>query len=384
MNSYKVSAHAPERLNSRIFNTIQERWNYLLTLHPSKGTTYLNQLESQLAKMSRASRAFACATLPDAYSVALRTLPIPAGSKIAISGFGSDAAAHAILWAGYKPLFVDVSLETGTIDPASFCIALKDDVHALILTEPFGSREHLDEIGRLCLNHGVHVIEDARYGLGLDHRPDLVHWTIVGFETPSLCPGLSNEAALLTSNLSLAASATEIFAGGATLKGMTVQPSSVSRMSMFSASLIHAKLEVSGQGKAMRENFAAWYATAFSSWAKTGKITLFRLSKENIWPFFPCRVHGATNRDEVVALLRSAGIEAVAPPLMLATQPLFKPWLTGTLPNAERLTRETLFLPLHSELTPKEFEFVLGRMTEWLRGGTRPTLSPLVSSSSHR
>lgn len=91
------------------------------------------------------------------------------GPYVIMPSFTFAAAAHAVLWAGLKPLLVDVDPERWTVDPDAEERALAvhgDAVAALMPYATFGTCLDLHRYDRLARHYGTPVVVDAAASLG--------------------------------------------------------------------------------------------------------------------------------------------------------------------------------------------------------------------------
>ena len=95
---------------------------------------------------------------------------------VSISGAGTgtevlcDPIVHfggvAALYFNAVPRFVDVRYDTYLMDPASVRANITDKTRALIVTNLWGLTAELDELRRICDEHGIFMIEDCAHNIG--------------------------------------------------------------------------------------------------------------------------------------------------------------------------------------------------------------------------
>ena len=74
--------------------------------------------------------------------------------------------AQMVIYAGFKPVFADVSAETFALDPTSFRAKITLDTKAVLPVHIFGYAAPMTEICDLARERGIFVIEDAAQSLG--------------------------------------------------------------------------------------------------------------------------------------------------------------------------------------------------------------------------
>ncbi|MCW6509034.1 aminotransferase class I/II-fold pyridoxal phosphate-dependent enzyme [Lichenifustis flavocetrariae] len=91
------------------------------------------------------------------------------GPYVLMPSFTFAAAAHAVLWAGLKPLLVDIEPESWTADRAQeerLLAAHGDEIAAIMPYATFGTCLDLDRYDRLSDRYDVPVVIDAAASLG--------------------------------------------------------------------------------------------------------------------------------------------------------------------------------------------------------------------------
>jgi dTDP-4-amino-4,6-dideoxygalactose transaminase len=99
-------------------------------------------------------------------------MPVPTRSLVVMPSFTFPAAACAVVWAGFAPLFVDVDPESWQLDPARLGEALArhdGGVAGVLAGSTFGTPAPpvmRAEWRRLCAEHDVPLIVDSAAGFG--------------------------------------------------------------------------------------------------------------------------------------------------------------------------------------------------------------------------
>ncbi|MEF2230127.1 MAG: DegT/DnrJ/EryC1/StrS family aminotransferase [Pseudodesulfovibrio sp.] len=78
------------------------------------------------------------------------------------------APVYAAIYAGLDPVFADVRMEDGAIDPASVSQLLENDssIGAVVAAHMYGNPASLDELAVCCARFGARLIEDAAPAVG--------------------------------------------------------------------------------------------------------------------------------------------------------------------------------------------------------------------------
>lgn len=105
--------------------------------------------------------------------VALKLFDLPPGSEVITTPLTFAATAHAIHWNGLRPVFVDVSPDTLTIDPASVEKAITPLTSAILGVHVYGTVCDVDALQSIADKHELRLIYDAAHAFGttINGRP---------------------------------------------------------------------------------------------------------------------------------------------------------------------------------------------------------------------
>lgn len=93
--------------------------------------------------------------------------PGPAGeAEVIVPSFIFLAAPAAIVWAGLRPVFVEIDPDTFTVDPAAVAAAVTPRTAAILGCHTFGCPCDVAALERISAETGVPLVIDAAHGLG--------------------------------------------------------------------------------------------------------------------------------------------------------------------------------------------------------------------------
>ncbi len=94
------------------------------------------------------------------------------GRRVFCSDFTSASAAAPILYEGGEPVFIDASMGDWNMDPEVLAIAFDQfpDVKLVVYAHLYGFPGRIDEIKKICQDHGALLIEDASESLGAQYK----------------------------------------------------------------------------------------------------------------------------------------------------------------------------------------------------------------------
>ena len=101
-------------------------------------------------------------------------LGIGYGDEVIVSPYTMTACALAPLIYGAIPVFADVELETGCLDPNSIIKKVSKNTKAIIVVHQFGIPANMDAILEIAKKHNLKIIEDCAQAHGCLYKGKLV------------------------------------------------------------------------------------------------------------------------------------------------------------------------------------------------------------------
>jgi len=129
------------------------------------------EFESALARHlggGRAVRALTSAT--EGLEIALLACGIGAGDEVIVPAMSFAASANVVVRTGAKPVFVDVELASRNLDVALVERALTGRTRAIMPVHFSGLAADMDALLAIAGRRGLRVVEDAAHAIGTRHR----------------------------------------------------------------------------------------------------------------------------------------------------------------------------------------------------------------------
>jgi dTDP-4-amino-4,6-dideoxygalactose transaminase len=145
-----------------VIDTLRSDW---ITTGPKTA-----RFESEFAAFVQAPAALALNSCTAGLHVALATLGIGPGDRVATTTMTFAASVNVIEHVGAVPLLVDVEPDTLNLSPAQLEAALTPDVRAIIAVHYAGHPVDMDAISAIARRRGIPVVEDAAHALPASHR----------------------------------------------------------------------------------------------------------------------------------------------------------------------------------------------------------------------
>lgn len=231
--------------------------------------TEVTAFEAEFAAYQGARSCIALANGTDALEIALRTLGIGPGKRVALvanAGFYGSTAVHAV---GAEPVYVDVDAATLTMAPAALQAALATGVDAVIVTHLYGQMADIEPIAAMAADSRVPLIEDCAqaHGATRDGRRAGSFGDIgcFSFYPTKNLGAIGDGGAITTSSAELETRARRLRQYGWSSKyHVTEAGGRNSRLDELQAAVLREKLPLLDTWNARRRDIAARYNAAFA------------------------------------------------------------------------------------------------------------------------
>ena len=324
------------------------------------------ELEREIAALSHARHAVACASGTDALLLPLMALGLEAGDEVIVPAFTFFATAGAVHNAGGTPVFVDIEPGTLNVDPAAVEAAVTPRTRAIIAVHLYGQMAATERLAAIAERHGLTFIEDAAQAIGARRRVG-GEWRMAGetgtVGTLSFFPsknlgGWGDGGMMLVGDDALAERLRRLRLHGGAKQYHHDEVGLNSRLDTVQAAVLLVKLRYLAGWSAARRAHAARYDALL---APVGAVTAPPVDPANEHIFHQYTIR-AERRDGLVEHLKARGIGcAVYYPTALHLQPCFAHlgYRRGSLPVTEAAMADVLSLPIYPELTAAQQDLVV-------------------------
>ncbi|MBX2970762.1 MAG: DegT/DnrJ/EryC1/StrS family aminotransferase [Cyclobacteriaceae bacterium] len=327
----------------------------------------VKSFEQELSKYLGAEHVIGCANGTDALQVALMALNLPSDAEIIVPAFNYVAAAEVVALLKYKLVFCDVDERLFTLDVEDVKRKITSKTKVIIAVHLFGQAVPMEELMALAAEHNLVIIEDNAQAIGADYmfkdgsRKKL--GTIGHIGTTSFFPSKNlgcygDGGAITTNDTELASTMRSIAGHGQSKKYFYERVGVNSRLDTLQAAILRVKLKHLYAYIEKRQQAAKIYTKKLStlSWLKTPEHASY---STHVFHQYTIQVLGK-DRDEVSTQLKAAGIPSmIYYPVALHQTPAYQSMQTGNLPVSERLSTYVLSLPMHTELTSDQVQYIV-------------------------
>lgn len=336
----------------------------------------VSMLASELSAYLGVKHTIPCANGTDALQIALMALGLKPGDEVITPSFTYIATVEVVALLGLTPVFVDVHPDSFTMDADCVRKAITPKTKAIIPVHLYGQSADMHAILAVANEHGIPVIEDNAQAIGGSYTfPDgrTVKTGSMGtisctsfFPSKNLgCYG--DGGAIFTNDDALAEKLKMIANHGQKVKYYHELVGCNSRLDTMQAAILRVKLPHLDEYCAARQKAADYYDNAFASNPKL--TTPYRAPYSNhVFHQYTLKVNGF-DRDELYKQITERGIPCmIYYPVPSHKQNMLKEFGTAEthLPVTDALNKCVISLPMHTELTEEELEYITQNVLEIL------------------
>jgi UDP-2-acetamido-2-deoxy-ribo-hexuluronate aminotransferase len=313
-----------------------------------------------------------CANGTDALQIAMMALNLQPGDEVITASFTYVATAEVIALLRLKPVLVDVLPGTFNIDPEAVKKAITPKTKAIVPVHLFGQCADMEPLMALAKEHGLYVIEDTAQAIGAVYTfsdgSTAKAGTMGDIGATSFFPSKNlgcygDGGALYTHNDALAARMRMIANHGQTVRYYHDSIGVNSRLDSIQAAILRIKLRRLDQYNAARNAAAAFYDNAFE--AMEALQTPARAAQStHVFHQYTLVTNGIDRfaLQEYLAEHKVPSMVYYPVPLHMQKAYTDQRYKEGDFPVTEALCKSVISLPMHTELSAEQLEYIVGHV----------------------
>ena len=344
----------------------------------------VRRLEQMICDYTGARYAIATGNATDSLIISLMASGIGPGDEVIVPCYSFFASLSCVLHVGATPVFVDIEPGSYAIDASAIEAKITARTRAIMPVHLFRQMADMTAILEIAARYNILVLEDSAEGTGMRYGGR--HAGLIGaigvlsfFPTKTL-GALGDAGMILTDDPAYAERARRIADNGRDEQGIAQVIGFNSRMDDLQAILLRLRMQTLPQEIEWREHCAALYERGLVDLApmvETPRI-LARPASQDVVNY--AYVIEADWRNELIEHLTQCGIGTeVYYPRPLHLQPCCQHlgYGVGDFPVAEAASKRALGLPLYSDLSEVDIEYVCSAIIGFYRAqaGQSRTLS---------
>lgn len=328
----------------------------------------VQRFEEAYAAYCGTEHAIATSNGTTALHAALEAMGVGPGDEVIVPAFTFVATANAVLYAGARPVLVDVLRETFTLDPETLDRAITKDTKAIIPVHLYGQAADMEAITRIAREKDIKVLGDAAQAHGAGTGGKRVGG-LGDAETFSFYPTknmTSGEGGMITTNDEEFAKLARSIVNHGRARSALGSYDHLRRGHNFRLTDVHAAIglaqldKLEGFNKRRTEN-ARRYDRAF---AKLETIKPPKVDLGNIHVYHQYTLT-CDERSVVTDHLKAHDVGfGIYYPRALHTYPHLEPFGHSRLEDAAWLADHVVSIPVHPGLSDDDVETVIQRVME--------------------
>lgn len=336
----------------------------------------VKKFEEEFANYIGTEYAVAVSSGTAALHISLLALGVGQGDVVITTPATFISTANAIVYVGAKPIFVDISLSTYTIDPNEIEKTIKNyknRVKAIIPVHLYGYPSNMDEIMEISEKYGIPIVEDACQAHGAEYKNKKLgsFGDAAAFSFyPSKNMTVAGDGGMITTNdYNIAEVAKQLRDVGRSKNNSYLHDfiGFTARMNTVNAAIGKVQLKYLDKWNRKRRRIARRYSKELEG---VGDIILPPKGDRKIKPVWHLYVIRTKYRDELKKFLEERGIQSgIHYPVPVHLQPPYRKmgFSEGLFPNSERWAREVLSIPLHPKLSDEDVGYVIESIKEFYK-----------------
>lgn len=334
-------------------------------------------LEQEFARLTGREHAIAVNNCTAGLHLAVLSLGLVPGDEVLVADYSFPATAHAVLYAGGVPKFVDVRPETATIDVSLVSEQVTDRTRGIIGVDALGVPADWDRLEKIAAEHGLWLLEDAACSVGglFRGRPCGSFGDVAVFSLHARKGVTSGEGGVIvTDDADIAARMRNLSCFG--MRSALARQDAFSlevpdfadlgynyKLSDILAAVALAQLSKLDEFLLERRRLAVRYGELLGPIAGVGTPQIPD-DRQSTWQTYAVTLADGIDRDEVVIELRNRGIGCNIGTYALHAQSLYGE--TRSFPESARLFAQHLALPMYFGLHEEDLVRVTDTLVEVL------------------
>lgn len=315
-----------------------------------------------------------CANGTDALQIALMALGLQPGDEVITASYTYIATVEVMALLRLKPVFVDVDADTFTMNIDSVKAAITPKTKAIVPVHLYGQSAHMEPLLALAKEHNIPVIEDNAQAIGGSYTfsdgRTVKNGTMGIISCTSFFPSKNlgcygDGGAMFTNDDALAEKLRMIANHGQKVRYYHEMVGCNSRLDSIQAAVLRIKLKHLDEYCDARRAVADYYDNAFKG--NPSIVTPYRAPySHHVFHQYTLQLKNV-NRDDVPAKLADRKIPSmIYYPVPCHKQNMLKDFggADYVLPVTDMLQDCVISLPIHTEMTTEELEYITKNFIE--------------------
>ncbi len=337
----------------------------------------VNEFAGKLEKYLEVRHVIPCGNGTDALQVALMALNLNPGDEVVTTPFTFISTIEVIKLLGLKPVLIDIEEDSFILDAQKILPAITEKTKLILPVHLFGQCANMSVITEIAREKDLFVVEDTAQALGahyyFENKSPQKAGTLGDIGCTSFFPSknlgaFGDGGAVFTNNEKLAEKISAMVNHGMRKKYHYDYVGINSRLDTLQAAILNIKIKYLDDYHLARRKAAEYYDSLLRD--LEGIVIPPRLNYSNhIFHQYTLRVKNH-KRDDLMRYLHDRDIPAmIYYPLGLHLQNAYRDlgYKKGDFPITEKACEEVLSLPMHTELTKDQLDYICGSIKDFFK-----------------
>lgn len=323
--------------------------------------------ERKIAKYCNRKYALGVNSGTDALFLAVRSLGLSKNDEIITTPLSWISSSNAIVMSGIKVRFADIKDDLN-ICHESIKKLINKKTKAVLVVNYTGKCCDYEKISKICKSNKIYLIEDASQSFGVNYKGrksgSFGDISAISHNPMKVFSAFGEAGTVTTNNKSLYEKMKILRYGGMINKEYCVQPSLNSKMDTIQASILLLKINDLKKTIIKRRKNAELYFKYLKNICDLPKL---KNLNESIFYTFTILVK---KRDRLKKFLAEKKIETkIQHPILIPEQKGYKKLINtkDKYPNAIKLKKQILSLPIHENISKKEIIYVCNNIRKFFK-----------------
>lgn len=363
-----------EKIKIEINEAINEVLESTAFINGPAVRTFKENLEKHL----KVHHVIPCANGTDALQLAMMALDLQPGDEVITASFTYVATAEVIALLKLTPVLVDVDEETFLIDPQKIEKAITPKTKAIVPVHLFGQCADMERIMAIANRYNLFVIEDTAQAINAEYTfsdgtvkkaGTIGHIGCTSFFPSKNLGCYGDGGAIFTNDDALASKLRMIANHGQSIQYHHDIVGVNSRLDTIQAAILDIKLKYLNDYTKARQAAAEYYDQAFEGHPLL-KIPKRTSNSTHVFHQYTLKLSPEVDRNRLKNYLAEQKIPSmIYYPIPLHQQKAYQSdrYGQGDFPISEQLAASVISLPMHTELTKEQQDFIIHHIFNFLK-----------------
>ncbi len=334
----------------------------------------VSEFEENLKNYLEVNHVISCGNGTDALQIALMASDLKKGHEVITTPFTFVSTLEVLALMKLKPVLVDVDPNTFTILPEKVDQHITHLTKVIVPVHLYGQCAEMEPLLKIADDNNLVIIEDSCQALGTEYifsngmaakAGTLGNIACNSFFPTKNLGAFGDGGAIYTNNHQLAQNMRSIANHGMSKRYYYQQIGLNSRLDALQAAILNVKLKYLDSYIAARQSFADYYDRKL---ADISEIVIPSRASFSTHTFHQYTIKVLKKRDELQKYLASKNIPSMIyypMPLHLQEAYQYLGYKKGDFPVSEKLSEQVLSLPMHTELTEEQLNYITSGIREF-------------------